>query len=90
MSFKEIALTLILLELITINGVLVLTREPATMHNSEYVLMLETQLQEAVALMIPVKARIDHIISVGTESYNGLEATKQQLGECQMLLEAGK
>ena len=60
--------------------------KPAIKHNHEYVLMLETQLQKAVALVPLIRDRIDHVITIGTNAGDQLEATKQELNECHMML----
>ena len=83
---KEFRLYALIVVILAVNIIIWTWQEPAPpLHNYEYVAMIESQLREATALMPQVRARIDHIIAVGTEVGNTLEATKQELAECQMM-----
>ena len=61
-------------------------REPAHPRNLQYVLMLESQLQQTAVLLPSVRARIDRVIMMGTEVSNVLEATQQELAGCRSLI----
>lgn len=58
------------------------TQNDKYMYNSEYVLILQTQLAKSVDLMKQFKFRSDNIILLADEASNVTEQTKKDLLEC--------